>query len=63
MRTLFILLLCFPALCRAEASSWDIRQLMQDLAQVKEAKGRFVERKFLNVLKRPLGVEKERINF
>lgn len=54
MRTLFMLLLCFPALCRAEASSLDIRQLMQDLAQVKEAKGKFVERKFLSVLKRPL---------
>ena len=54
MRTLFMLLLCIPALCRAEASSWDIRQLMQGLAQVKEAKGKFVERKFLNILNRPL---------
>ena len=55
MRILFVLLLCIPALCRAEgASSWDVRQLMQGLAQVKEAKGKFVERKFLNVLNRPL---------
>ena len=55
MRTLLMLLLCLPALSRAEtAASWDVRQLMQDLAQVKEAKGRFVERKFLSVLKRPL---------
>lgn len=50
-----MLLLCLPALCRAEAdSSWDVRQLMQGLAQVKEAKGKFVERKFLSVLNRPL---------
>lgn len=54
MRALLMLLLCFPALCRAEASSWDIRQLMHGLAQVKEAKCKFVERKFLGVLKRPL---------
>lgn len=55
MRALFMLLLCLPALCRAEAASpWDVRQLMQGLAQVKEAKGKFVERKFLGVLNRPL---------
>lgn len=55
MRTLLMLLLCLPALSRAEtAASWDVRQLMQDLAQVKEAKGKFVELKFLSVLKRPL---------
>lgn len=55
MRVLFMLLLCIPALCRAEAtSSWDVRQLMQGLAQVKEAKGKFIERKFLSVLNRPL---------
>ena len=63
MRTLFnvkfvmpvMLLLCLPALCRAETvTSWDVRQLMQGLAQVKETKGKFVERKFLSVLKQPL---------
>lgn len=55
MRTLFILLLCMPLLCRAEvASPWDVQQLMQSLAQVKEAKGKFVERKFMSVLNRPL---------
>jgi hypothetical protein len=55
MRNLFILLLCLPALCRAEdASSWNVQQLMQGLAQVKEAKGKFTERKFLSVLNRPL---------
>lgn len=55
LRALLILLLCLPALCSAEvASSWDARQLMQGLAQVKEAKGKFVERKYLSVLNRPL---------
>lgn len=55
MRVLLMLLLCIPALsCAEEASSWDVRQLMQGLAQVKEAKGNFVERKFLSVLNRPL---------
>ena len=54
-RTLLLLLLCLPALCRAETDpSWDVRQLMQSLAQVKETKGRFVERKFLGMLTRPL---------
>lgn len=55
MRVLFMLLLFFPVLCRADAtSSWDVRKLMQGLAQVKEAKAKFVERKFLSVLNRPL---------
>lgn len=56
MRTLLILLLCLPALCRAEAASsqWGVQQLMQNLGQVKEARGKFVERKFLSVLNRPL---------
>lgn len=55
MRILLITLLCLPLLCRAEtASTWDIHQLMRGLAQVKEAKGKFVESKFLSVLSRPL---------
>lgn len=55
MRTLFLLLLCLPALCRAEDTpAWDSKQLMLGLAQVKEARGKFVERKFLSVLNRPL---------
>ena len=50
-----MLLVCLPSLCCAEiSSSWDVRQLMHSLAQVKEAKGKFVERKFLSVLTRPL---------
>lgn len=55
MRTLFFLLLSLPALCHAEtAAPWDVQQLMQSLAQVKEAKGKFTESKFLSVLNRPL---------
>ena len=36
------------------ASGWDLERLMQDLAQVKAAKGRFVERKYLAILTAPL---------
>lgn len=60
MRFLFRLILClatfcYPALSGAEtASTWDVRQLMQELSQVKEAKGTFVESKFLQLLSRPL---------
>ncbi len=55
MRFLFMLIFFYPALSGAEtASSWDVRQLMQELSQVKEAKGTFVESKFLQVLSRPL---------
>ncbi len=54
LRTLLILLLCSPSLSRAEGSAWDIQQLMHDLAQVKEARGKFIERKYLSVLNRPL---------
>jgi len=55
MRILFFMLLGLPALCHAEtAASFDVQQLMQNLAQVKEAKGSFVESKFLSVLDRPL---------
>ena len=53
-RTLIFLLLCLPLLCRAEAPTWGMTQLMQDLAQVKIAKATFTERKFLSVLNRPL---------
>lgn len=55
MRILLLLLLCLPLSARAEtASAWNIQQLMQSLAGVKEAKGSFVENKFLSVLNRPL---------
>lgn len=55
MRTVLVLLMLIPALCRAEsASAWDVQQLMQALAQAKEAKGTFTEKKFLSVLNQPL---------
>jgi len=37
-----------------DAAGWDIRRLMQELGQVKTAKGRFVERKHLAILNAPL---------
>jgi outer membrane lipoprotein-sorting protein len=37
-----------------DAAAWDIKRLMQELAQVKTAKGRFVERKHLAILNAPL---------
>ena len=36
------------------ATDWDIKQLMQSLGQVKTARGRFVERKYLSILSTPL---------
>lgn len=33
---------------------WDVTQLMQRLAQVKSAQGRFVEKKYLSILNTPL---------
>lgn len=50
-----LLLLSFHTTSGAEANaSWGIGQLMQGLAQVTEAKGRFVESKTLSMLNRPL---------
>jgi len=49
---------CSPAFAADETSkaavAWDLKQLMSELAQVKTAKSRFVERKYLSVLKEPL---------
>ena len=53
-RILFVSLLCVPLLCAAETAAWNVQQLMQGLAQVKESQGRFVESKYLSVLNRPL---------
>jgi hypothetical protein len=36
------------------AEVWGVDQLMQNLAQVKTAKGKFVERKYLHILETPL---------
>jgi len=41
-------------LSAADAAAWGIEQLMQELARVKTAKGRFVERKHLAILTAPL---------
>jgi hypothetical protein len=50
-RLLLLLLVAGPG---SSAAAWDIERLMQDLAQVKVAKGRFVERKYLGILTAPL---------
>lgn len=50
-RLLLLLLVAGPG---SSAAAWDIGRLMQDLAQVKVAKGRFVERKYLGILTAPL---------
>jgi len=46
----------FPAaIAQTESKSkWDLAQLMQDLRQVKAARGRFVERRYLAILNTPL---------
>ena len=54
---LFTAGVCSSAAVAAEAgdsAGWDIKRLMQDLGQVKTAKGRFVERKHLAILNAPL---------
>jgi hypothetical protein len=48
-RLLSLLLLAAP-----DAAAWGIEQLMQDLAQVKSAEARFVERRYLAILTAPL---------
>jgi tRNA A37 threonylcarbamoyladenosine synthetase subunit TsaC/SUA5/YrdC len=51
---LWALLFSTGPLFAAEPAAWGIDQLMQDLAQVKTAKGRFVERKTMAMLNAPL---------
>ena len=53
-RALLTLVLAANALFAAEPPVWGIEQLMQELAQVKTAKGRFVERKTMAILNAPL---------
>lgn len=38
----------------ADAAAWNLTELMHELGQVKTAKARFVERKYLSVLSEPL---------
>jgi hypothetical protein len=60
VRTLLLLFAAGVCSCAAiaaeagDAAGWDIKRLMQELAQVKTAKGRFVERKHLGILNAPL---------
>lgn len=61
MRRLFAALLLFAVgMCSAApagttpAAGWGVEQLMQSLAQVKTARGKFVERKYLAILSAPL---------
>ena len=49
-----LLLLLFATAFSSPAAGWDLERLMQDLGQVKVAKGRFVERKYLAILTAPL---------
>ena len=50
-----VLLACvFPAWPAEPAAPWGVESLMQQLSQVKQSKARFVERKYLKVLKAPL---------
>jgi Outer membrane lipoprotein carrier protein LolA-like len=60
MRALLMLLCLVSAIAHAEpepsspAAGWGLPQLMHSLAQVQTSQGKFVERKFLSVLNRPL---------
>jgi hypothetical protein len=49
-----LLLLLLVAASSSAAGGWDLERLMQELGQVKVAKGRFVERKYLGILTAPL---------
>jgi Outer membrane lipoprotein carrier protein LolA-like len=60
MRALLMLLCLVSVIVHAEvepsapAAGWGLPQLMHSLAQVQASQGKFVERKFLSVLNRPL---------
>lgn len=51
---LWALILTTSAVFAAEPPAWGINELMQELAQIKSAKGRFVERKTMAMLNAPL---------
>jgi hypothetical protein len=51
---LWVCLFAAGTVTAAETAPWGIDQLMQDLAQVKTARGRFVERKTMAMLNAPL---------
>ena len=60
MRSVFMLLCMASSVALADAGSsvpsteWGVPQLMQSLAQVQSSQGKFVERKYLSVLNKPL---------
>jgi Outer membrane lipoprotein carrier protein LolA-like len=45
---------CVPLLADQPPANWGVQSLMQQLAQVERSQARFVERKYLKVLKAPL---------
>ena len=45
---------CFAEEPEKSAAAWTVNELMHGLAQVKESKAKFVERKYLSILKTPL---------
>src|SRR3954467_4074603 len=53
-RLLLVALALGPLACRAAEPGWNVAELMRTLAQVKIAKGRFVERRDLAALTAPL---------
>ena len=59
MATLLVVLATlrvFPAWSAEPPAPWGVESLMLQLSQVKESKARFVERKYLKVLKAPLEI-------
>ena len=48
------LLACGSAAAQQPADAWGLDQLMRELAGVQHSKARFVERKYLKILDRPL---------
>jgi hypothetical protein len=55
-RALLLAIACCVAgtAAAADPPGWDIKRLMHDLGEVKTAKGRFVERKYVGILTAPL---------
>lgn len=54
MRRTLLLALLFTGLPAAHAADWQLADLMQQLAQVKNAQARFVERKYIALLDKPV---------
>lgn len=53
-RRALLLALLLSALPAAQAADWQLADLMQQLAQVKNAQARFVERKYIALLDKPV---------